>query len=146
MLSVFALHAFYATTSQSTSAAVNPYPYNALEVDADLAFNNASANTYVCLQSGIYWIFMTVVWDGTTYAELDLNGLDAIYPRPTVFRQHTAFGNYDTSSRDYIRVVNKSQVLSTQSVYPTWANNITGTSWGAFQIDNIMSPVVSICI
>jgi hypothetical protein len=139
---VLALYGFYATTTSPTTVAVNPYPYNVIEVDADLSFNSASANTYKCLQSGIYWIFMTVVWDGLTWSGFNLNGLNS-NPQPTVFRQHTMFNSYDTLSRDFIRQVNSSQVLSTQSQYPTWANNMTGTAWGAFQIDNLMTQTVS---
>jgi hypothetical protein len=47
---------------------------------------------------------MTVVWDGTTYAEFNLNGLGTTYPTPSVYRLHTDLSNYDTTSRDFIRV------------------------------------------
>ncbi len=139
---VVELFGFYAATT-SPAVSSNPFPYTTLELDTALGFNNVSANTYNCRQAGIYWIFMTAVWDGLTWAEFDLNGLDSTYPQPSVFRQHTVFNNFDIISRDFIRSLNQSQVLSTQTMYPTWANNMTGTSWGAFQIDNIMSPVVS---
>lgn len=143
MCTVYGLYGFYATTTSSTSAAVNPYPYSAPQLNTDLSFNSVSANTYKCLQSGVYWIFMTVVWDGTTYAEFNLNGLGTTYPTPSVNRANIYSNNYDTTSRDFIRLLNQSQVLSTQSLYPTWADSITGSAWGLFQIDNLMSPVVS---
>jgi hypothetical protein len=139
---ILVLYGFYATTTTPITAAVNPYPYNAIVVDADLGFNSTSTNTYKCLQSGIYWIFMTVVWNGVTWSDFDLNGLNS-NPQLTVFRQHTTFNSYDTLSRDFIRQVNSNQILSTQSQYPTWADNTTGTSWGAFQIDNLMTQTVS---
>lgn len=143
-MSVVALYGFYATTT-SSGPAMTPFTYDTVEIDPNHQLTTLPATSYVVPQTGYYWFFLTVVWDGSTFSEYDVGTFND-GPPAQVFRQHYTFNGYDCQSRDFIRQVNQGQISSASSVYPTWADTSTGSSVGAFQIDNIMSPVVSVCI
>ncbi len=87
------------------SGPVSTFPYTALPVNSGCGFSNITANIYSCPQSGVYCFFITVVWDGLSYAEFAACDFGTTYPISRVVRRQTTYNNYDTNLRDAIMVI-----------------------------------------
>ena len=96
---------------------------------------------FLCPQSGIYWFMYTVVLPGKTKANITMLGTNRTLPPQTV-RQHENFPDDDVLSSSSILNLTRGQNLSMISEYPTKGTTETGSSWGAFVIDSLMSPLV----
>ena len=105
-------------------------------------FNVSTGRTFTCPTTGLYWLFYTVVWDGTTYADFSVQGTNQL-PEPIIKRLHTDYDSYDTISRDKMLNLTFNQQLSISSAYETYADVNVGSNWGAFLLDNLMSPLIA---
>ena len=94
-------------------------------------------------QEGLYWLFLTVVWNGETPAEFSLMGTGSAAPIPKIIRRHTKYRIVDSISRDFVRQLSTSHVLTTATLYGTYGSALLGSSWGGFLLDTIMRPLVS---
>lgn len=131
---------FYATTntSQLTTLQDAVVTLNQPLVNVGQGFG---LNNFTCPKTGIYWFFYTVVWDGAVnYAHYSVTGLSTAAAR--IFRNHTVFNGYDTISRDAIRNVTIGQTLSVTSLHPLFADATTGSAFGGFLLDTLMSSLV----
>ena len=104
-------------------------------------FDSASP-TFTSPKPGLYWWFYTVVWDGTTYANLTIQG-EGQLSLSVMNRLHTSYTSYDILARDRILNLTLNQQLVISSSYPTYANVSIGSSWGAFQLDCLMVPLIA---
>ena len=134
---------FYVKTYLSSPPA-NPFIYSSIMTNHGSGFDSHSMVRFTTPQRGYYWLFATVVWDGKTPAEFTLLSSDLSAPLPQILRNHTYYNNYDTNSRDFIRHLNTGQVITSSSLYNTFADSTIGTSWGGFMLDNILPQLVSI--
>ena len=113
-----------------------------MKVNYGNGFSNTTGTTFTCPKAGLYWLFYSVVWNGTTFANFTVQGSNQS-PIMSIRRLHTVFNNYDTMSRDKIINLTLYQQLTVSSTYPTYANTTIGSSWGAFLLDNLMSTLVA---
>ena len=99
-------------------------------------------------QSGLYWLFATVVWNGQTAQEMALSSTDISAPVLKIIRNHVKYNNTDTLSRDFVRLLTIGQVMTSSMSFATIGNSSIGSSWGGggFLLENIMSPFASIVI
>ena len=135
--------AFFASLTSSTSA-VDPVAFSAIPVNYALGFDSASKKSFTCPQSGIYWFFYTILWTGKTEALYTFWGTDTAYPLPQINRLHVNYNNYDTLSRESIRNMNRGQKVTASTLFSTYATTTTGSSFGGFMLDSIMSPLVRV--
>ena len=116
------------------------FSFNQIRINYGEGFQSkAIASSYSCPVSGFYWLFYTVVFSGTTFADFHLQGTNQL-PAPEIRRDHTTFNNYDTISGSHVSDLSKGQQLFISSTYPTYANDTIGSSWGAYKLD--MSPLI----
>ena len=85
---------------------------------------------------------MTVVWNGLTPAVMVIENTDSSLPSPVALRMQTNINNNDAISCEYIRLLTQGQELSVSSAYNTSADATTGSAWGGFLLDSLMSPLV----
>ena len=135
--------AFFASLTSSTSA-VDPIAFSTIPVNYALGFDSVAKNSFTCPQSGIYWFFYTILWTGTTEALYTFWGTDTSYPLPQINRLHVDYKNYDTLSRESIRYMNRGQKVTASTLFSTYATTTTGSSFGGFMLNSIMSPLVRI--
>ena len=104
-------------------------------------FDYISRVNFLSPQAGIYWFVYTVIWNGATEANITMLGTNQTLS-PQAVRLHKRFWNDDVLSSSSILTLTNGQNLSMFSVYHTKATTETGSSWGAFIIDSLMSPLV----
>ena len=122
--------------------ATNQVQFMSVKLNFANGFNVLTGQTFTCPTTGLYWLFYTVVWDGTTFANFSVQGTNQL-PEPIIKRLHTEYDNYDTISRDKMLNLTLNQQLSVSSAYETYADVSVGSNWGAFLLDNIMSPLIA---
>ena len=132
---------FYAKTNQSQTS-VNAVTFNDVKVNYGNGFNETNSKTFTCPRTGLYWLFYSVFWDGTTFANITVLGTNQS-PIVSIRRLHTVYNNYDTISRDKILNLTSNQQLTVSSSYPTFGNSSVGSSWGAFLLDSLLSSFIA---
>lgn len=77
--------AFYASLLQSTAISpANPLVYNQV-LNYGGGFDNVNMNSFTCPQAGVYWFFLTSVFDGaSTQTSMSIAGMNSTYPMPQV--------------------------------------------------------------
>ena len=105
-------------------------------------FDESGGRTFICPKTGLYWWFYTAVWDGTTYANLSMQGVELL-SLSIMNRLHTSYSGYDILARDRILNMTLYQQVVISSDYPTYASTSISSSWGAFQLDSLMTPLIA---
>jgi hypothetical protein len=82
--SVFII-AFYASLLQSTAISpANPLVYSQV-LNYGGGFDNVNMNSFTCPQAGVYWFFLTSVFNGaSTQTSMSIAGMTSTYPMPQV--------------------------------------------------------------
>ena len=132
--------AFFSVANQSLLA-TKKVSFMANKLNYADGYNIYSGQTFTCPKAGIYWLFFSIVWDGTTYANFSVQGTNE--PVLAIQRLHTVFNNYDTISRDKMFNLTINQQLIITSAFPTYADVTIGSSWGAFLLGDLMSPLIA---
>ena len=105
-------------------------------------FDSLTGLAFTCPKTGLYWLFYTVVWDGTTYANFTIQGGNQV-PVMSIRRLHTTYNKYDIISRDKILNLTLNQQLTVFSSYPTFGNSTLGSGWGALHLDSFLSKFIA---
>ena len=107
-------------------------------------FNNSNANKFRCIRAGIYLFFYTVVWINTDDALFKLSNENRKIVSQINVQVEKILVSYQevSTSRSNILNLTARQELTLFSEYPTFGDETTGSSWCAFKIDSIMSPLI----
>ena len=131
---------FFVQTKSSTPN-MQSISFEHIFVNDGGGFNNASNINFQSPRNGTYWFVYTVVWNGETKAKIEMLGTSQ-HPPPQVERLHEIFFNYDVVSSSSVHSLTQGHNLSMFTSFPIQANDTTGSSWGAFILDILMSPLV----
>ena len=127
-LNVAPLNTFCVTTTSSCAAA-NPLVYSCA-VNNGSGFNATIRTQFMFPQSGLHWLFATVVWNGQTAQKMALASTDISAPVLKIIRNHVKYNNTDTLSQDFVRLLTIGQVMTSSTSFATIGDSSIGSSWG----------------
>jgi hypothetical protein len=141
---------FYVTKTSDTSYPINnPISFNQVIVNEHAGIITSTSDlitTFTCPKSGVYWLFVTSVFDGDfspTNVSIIITGSGSGgYVTPQVLRRHKTYPKRDTTSRDFMRNLTVGDQVSVVTQYPLSGSNEIGPSWGDFLVDNLLSTKV----
>jgi hypothetical protein len=135
--------AFFATRSSDLTTATTIIPFNSTTVNDGQGFD-LSTSTFTPPQGGLYWIHWSVGLQSLSSNDVRLDGP---VRKPNILRTFNTWSGVDTKSRDEI-VLLRALVdqLTLSSDKPLYSDAGVQTSFGGFQLDNVVSPLVAFSV
>lgn len=127
--------------ANSSSIALSYLSYNYLRFNYGSGMDS-TGSTFTAPASGAYWLLYTVLFDGSwVKANITIQGTTQT-PTPAIVKKHMSYYGFDVMSRNQIISLTAGQQLKVYTVYSTYADSTCGSSFGAFMLDGLMSPLI----
>ena len=131
---------FHASSSAPTLTA-GVVSFDKVQLQFITVFRNSISN-FTTPSDGVYWISVSLVWDGLSEAKIQLKSSAILFN--TIQRLHTVFNDQDVISGSSVLGLSANQMLSIFSYFSTYNTNMTNSfTWCGFRIDSLMTWVTA---
>ena len=118
--------------------------FSSISANEGGGFSSTTFDTFICPQSGLYWMFYTVVLsnDTTNAANFTIIGTNSSVSTG-LYRLSYRYSAMDVVSRDHLLFLTKGKQLTMFSGFPLYGDKTMGSSWGGIRLDALMFPLVA---